>query len=86
MIEITDKIARDEAEIVATFIRASSPGGQMNKVSSAAQLRFNVRRSPIRARACVGSLRQVISFSSNRRAIVSSPLLFLTHTPGLLTM
>ena len=34
----------------------------------------------------VASLRQVMSFSSTRRAIVSSPLLFLTHTPGLLTM
>jgi len=42
MIEITDKIALDEAE---TYIRASGPGGS-KKVSSAAQLRFNVRRSP----------------------------------------
>ena len=47
MIEITDKIALDEAEIVVTFIRASGPGGQnVNKVSSAAQLRFDVRHSP----------------------------------------
>ncbi len=47
MIEITDRIALDEAEIVVTFIRASGPGGQnVNKVSSAAQLRFDARRSP----------------------------------------
>ena len=47
MIEITDRIALNEAEIVMTFIRASGPGGQnVNKVSSAAQLRFDVRRSP----------------------------------------
>ena len=47
MIEIADRIALDEAEIVVTFIRASGPGGQnVNKVSSAAQLRFDVRRSP----------------------------------------
>ena len=47
MIEITDSIALDEAEIVVTFIRASGPGGQnVNKVSSAAQLRFDVRHSP----------------------------------------
>ncbi|MGC2396966.1 MAG: peptide chain release factor-like protein, partial [Rhodomicrobium sp.] len=40
--EITDKIALDETEIVVTFIRASGPGGQnVNKVSSAAQLRFD---------------------------------------------
>lgn len=46
MIEITDRIALNEAEIVVTFIRASGPGGQnVNKVSSAAQLRFDVRRS-----------------------------------------
>jgi ribosome-associated protein len=47
MIEITDKIALNETEILVTFIRASGPGGQnVNKVSSAAQLRFDVRRSP----------------------------------------
>ena len=47
MIEITDRIALNEAEIAVTFIRASGPGGQnVNKVSSAAQLRFDVRRSP----------------------------------------
>jgi ribosome-associated protein len=47
MIAITDRITLDEAEIAVTFIRASGPGGQnVNKVSSAAQLRFDVRRSP----------------------------------------
>jgi RF-1 domain len=40
MITITDRIAIEEAEIAATFIRASGPGGQnVNKVSNAAQLR-----------------------------------------------
>jgi hypothetical protein len=47
MIEITDRIALNETEIVVTFIRAGGPDGQnMNKVSSASQLRFDVRRSP----------------------------------------
>jgi hypothetical protein len=44
------------------------------------------RRSAHLAHWRVASLRQVMSFCSNRRAIVSSLLLFLTHTPGLLTM
>ena len=47
MISITSTIAIDPSEIEETFIRASGPGGQnVNKVSSAVQLRFDVRRSP----------------------------------------
>jgi len=47
MIAIDDRLSLDDDEIVETFIRASGPGGQnVNKVASAAQLRFDVRRSP----------------------------------------
>jgi ribosome-associated protein len=47
MIRITDQIAIDEREIEENFIRASGPGGQnVNKLSTAVQLRFDVRRSP----------------------------------------
>ena len=46
MIAVTPEITLDDDELVETFIRASGPGGQnVNKVSSAVQLRFDVRRS-----------------------------------------
>jgi len=46
MIRITGTIAIDEKEIHEQFIRASGPGGQnVNKVSTAVQLRFDVAHS-----------------------------------------
>jgi len=47
MIKVTRSIVIDEREIEERFIRAAGPGGQnVNKLASAVQLRFDVRRSP----------------------------------------
>ena len=44
---VTDRISIPDGELEESFIRASGPGGQnVNKVSSAVQLRFNVLASP----------------------------------------
>jgi ribosome-associated protein len=47
MIEVTPSVKIDEGEIQLDFIRASGPGGQnVNKVSTAVQLRFDLLHSP----------------------------------------
>ena len=47
MLTITPTLSIDEDELHETFVRASGPGGQnVNKVATAVQLRFDVRRSP----------------------------------------
>jgi ribosome-associated protein len=47
MIRINDHLSIEEGELDESFIRASGPGGQnVNKLSTAVQLRFDVRHSP----------------------------------------
>jgi len=77
MIVVTPNLSIDEAELEFSFIRASGPGGQnVNKVSSAVQMRFDARRSPslpndvsIRLQKLAGSrltLEGVIVITANR--------------------
>ena len=47
MLRITPSLAIHESELVERFVRSSGPGGQnVNKVSTAVELRFDVAASP----------------------------------------
>ena len=47
MIWVTERIAIDESELQVDFVQSSGPGGQnVNKVATAAQLRYNITGLP----------------------------------------
>jgi ribosome-associated protein len=65
MIRISDTIAIPPDELEFSFIRASGPGGQnVNKVASAAQLRFDAANSP----SLPGDVKQRLIRLAGRRA------------------
>ena len=47
MLQISPEIAIDDQELVERFVRSSGPGGQnVNKLSTAVELRFDAKNSP----------------------------------------
>ncbi len=64
MIRVTPRISIDDNEVSESFIRASGPGGQnVNKVSTAVQLRFDAANSPALS---VGAFRRLRRLAGRR--------------------
>jgi ribosome-associated protein len=71
MIRITDTIGIEERELEERFVRASGPGGQnVNKVSTAVELRFDVAASSLPA-----DMKQRLSALAGSRLSVDGVLL-----------
>lgn len=83
MIKITPDLALNETELTFSFVRASGPGGQnVNKVSSAVELRFDVAHSP----SLPDALKERLIKLAGKRLSIDGVLLIDAHrfrTQGL---
>jgi ribosome-associated protein len=71
MIRVTPTITLDDSEIAEQFIRSSGPGGQnVNKVSSAVQLRFDVEASPALDAETRERLKRLAGRRLNREGVI----------------
>ena len=71
MIRVTPKISIDEREVNESFVRASGPGGQnVNKLSTAVQLRFDVRHSPSLPRDVAARLEKLAGTRLTREGVL----------------
>ena len=75
MLRISDTISIEDWELTESFIRSSGPGGQnVNKVSSAVELRFEAERSPNLPEPVKSRLRRI----AGRRWTKDGALVLLT--------
>ena len=71
MIRITDKVYLDENEVKLRHIHSSGPGGQnVNKVSTAVQLRFDAATSPTLSQSVFRRLRTIAGHRMTQAGVI----------------